>query len=121
MPVPLESKGATLISRASPLMPLESTPISVKAGPALLPEPPAPARATGSAGDDSIEEAEILQASIKAGSAAQIVVAVIAVIGLVYLLKVVMVTTLFSILLAFVLEPPHSGQNIDDDSQFHCG
>lgn len=52
-----------------------------------------------------MEEAEVLQASIKAGSAAQIVVAVIAVIGLVYLLKVVMVTTLFSILLAFVLEP----------------
>ena len=51
------------------------------------------------------EEAEILQASIKAGSVAQIVIAVIAVIGLIYLLKLVMVTTLFSILLAFVLEP----------------
>ena len=51
------------------------------------------------------EDAEILQASIKAGSVAQIVVAVIAVIGLIYLLKLVMVTTLFSILLAFVLEP----------------
>ena len=36
---------------------------------------------------------------------AQIVVAFIAVIGLIYLLKLVMVTTLFSILLAFVLEP----------------
>ena len=53
----------------------------------------------------SVQDAEILQASIKAGSAAQIVVAVIAVIGLIYLLKLVMVTTLFSILLAFVLEP----------------
>src|SRR5258707_15159536 len=51
------------------------------------------------------EEVEILQASIKAGSVAQIVVAVIAVIGLVYLLKLVMVTTFLSILLAFVLEP----------------
>ena len=51
------------------------------------------------------EEAEILQASIKAGSVAQVVVAVIAAIGLIYLLKLVMVTTLFSILLAFVLEP----------------
>ena len=51
------------------------------------------------------EEAEILQASIKAGSVAQVVVAVIAVIGLIYLLKLVMVITLFSILLAFLLEP----------------
>jgi predicted PurR-regulated permease PerM len=53
----------------------------------------------------AIDEAEILQASIKAGSGAQIVIAVIAVIGLIYLLKLVMVTALFSILLAFVLEP----------------
>src|SRR5580700_2730921 len=52
-----------------------------------------------------IEEAEILHASIRAGSVAQIVVAGIAVIGLLYLLKVVMVTTLVAILLAFVLEP----------------
>lgn len=51
------------------------------------------------------EDAEILQASIKAGSVAQIVVAVIAVVGLIYLLKLVLVTILFSILLAFVLEP----------------
>jgi len=59
-------------------------------------------RATAAA---AIDEAEILQASIKAGSVAQIVIAAIAVIGLIYLLKLVMVTTLFSILLAFVLEP----------------
>jgi predicted PurR-regulated permease PerM len=52
-----------------------------------------------------IEEAEILHASIRAGSVAQIVVAGIAVIGLLYLLKLVMVTTLVAILLAFVLEP----------------
>jgi predicted PurR-regulated permease PerM len=52
-----------------------------------------------------IEEAEILHASLRAGSVAQIVVAGIAVIGLLYLLKVVMVTTLVAILLAFVLEP----------------
>lgn len=52
-----------------------------------------------------IEEAEILHASIRAGSVAQIVVAAIAVIGLLYLLKLVMVTTLVAILLAFVLEP----------------
>lgn len=51
------------------------------------------------------DEAELLQASIKAGSVAQIVVAVIAVIGLIYLLKLVLVTTLASLLLAFILEP----------------
>jgi predicted PurR-regulated permease PerM len=50
------------------------------------------------------DESEILHASIKAGSVAQIVVAVIAVIGLIYL-KLVMVTALTSILLAFVSEP----------------
>ena len=58
---------------------------------------------------DLQEEAEVLQASIKAGSVAQIVVAVIAVIGLIYLLKLVLITTLVSVLLAFVLEPVVSG------------
>ena len=58
---------------------------------------------------DLQEEAEVLQASIKAGSVAQIVVAVIAVIGLIYLLKFVLITTLVSVLLAFVLEPVVSG------------
>src|SRR4051794_32735334 len=53
----------------------------------------------------AIEDAEILHASIKAGSVAQIVIAVVAVIGLLYLLKLVMVTIFTSILLAFVLEP----------------
>ena len=57
----------------------------------------------------AVEDAEILQASIKAGSVAQIVVAVIAAVGLIYLLKLVMVTILFSILLAFVLEPVVAG------------
>ena len=54
---------------------------------------------------DAAEDAEVLQASIRAGSVAQIVVAVIAVIGLIYLLKLVLVTTLASLLLAFILEP----------------
>jgi predicted PurR-regulated permease PerM len=53
----------------------------------------------------ALEEAEILHASLKAGSVAQIVVALIAVIGLLYLLKFVMVTTLVALLLAFILEP----------------
>ncbi|HZQ68930.1 MAG TPA: AI-2E family transporter [Terriglobales bacterium] len=51
------------------------------------------------------EDVEVIQASIKAASVAQMVVAFIAVLGLIYLLKIVMATTLASILLAFVLEP----------------
>ena len=51
------------------------------------------------------EEEEILHASIKAGSVAQIVVAAVAVLGLIYLLKLVMITTLSAILVAFVLDP----------------
>ena len=53
----------------------------------------------------TVEETEVLHASMKAGSVAQIVVAAVAVIGLVYILKLVIVTILFSMLLAFVLEP----------------
>jgi predicted PurR-regulated permease PerM len=56
--------------------------------------------------EQAVEEVEVLQASIKAGSIAQVVVAVIAVIGLIYLLKFVLVTALVSVLLAYVLEPP---------------
>lgn len=52
-----------------------------------------------------IEEAEILHASLKAGSVAQIVVAIIAIVGLLYLLKFVMATILLALLLAFILEP----------------
>jgi predicted PurR-regulated permease PerM len=56
--------------------------------------------------EQSSEEVEVLQASMKAGSIAQVVVAVIAVIGLIYLLKFVLVTALVSVLFAYVLEPP---------------
>jgi predicted PurR-regulated permease PerM len=52
-----------------------------------------------------MEEEEVLHASIKAGSVEQIVVAGIAVLGLIYLLKLVLVTTLTAMLLAFALEP----------------
>jgi predicted PurR-regulated permease PerM len=89
-------------------MPLESTTTSARiVGQAVLPSPDLIPHEPeiASVASDALEDAEILQASIKAGSVAQIVVAVIAVIGLLYLLKLVMVTTLFSILLAFVLEP----------------
>jgi predicted PurR-regulated permease PerM len=57
------------------------------------------------ASEQAAEEVEILHASIKAGTIAQIVVAVIAMIGLIYLLKLVLVTTLVSMLLAYMLEP----------------
>ncbi|MGH9546140.1 MAG: AI-2E family transporter [Terriglobales bacterium] len=76
--------------------------------------PPVPGQASGVPRPEFLaanqsEEDEILQASIKAGSVAQIVVAVIAVIGLIYLLKLVLVTTLAAVLLAFILEPLVSG------------
>ena len=51
------------------------------------------------------EDTEVLHASIKTGSIAQVVVAVIAVVGLLYLLKFVMVTIFLALLLALVLEP----------------
>src|SRR5437660_10504804 len=53
----------------------------------------------------SPEEEEVLHASIRAGSVAQIVVAVVAVLGLIYFLKLVLITILASILLAFILDP----------------
>jgi predicted PurR-regulated permease PerM len=53
----------------------------------------------------SPEDEEVLQSSIRAGSIAQVVVASIAVLGLIYLLKLVLITTLTAILLAFILEP----------------
>jgi predicted PurR-regulated permease PerM len=93
-------------------MALEST--SVPADTTSLPEPrfaagsevrPNSINKTDPHPASTAEDVEVLQASIKAGSMAQIVIAFIAVIGLVYLLKLVMVTTLFSILLAFMLEP----------------
>ena len=52
-----------------------------------------------------VEETDVLHASIKAGSVAQIVVAAVAVVGLIYVLKIVLITTLTAMLLAFVLEP----------------
>lgn len=64
-----------------------------------------PAAAETAADAARMEEEEVLHASIKAGSVAQIVLAVIAVVGLIYLLKVVLVTILVSMLLAFALEP----------------
>src|SRR5229473_8660767 len=88
-PVDFSSSGQS-DSHKLEVYPISSSP-SDAAQPAIVPA--------------SEEEAEVLHASIKAGSVAQIVVAVVAVVGLVYLLKIVLVTTLFSILLAFILEP----------------
>lgn len=55
--------------------------------------------------EQAAEEVEVLHASIKIGTVAQIVTALIAMIGLLYLLKLVLVTILVSILLAYILEP----------------
>jgi len=59
--------------------------------------------------EQAAEEVETLHASIKAGTIAQIVVAIITTIGLIYLLKLVLVTALAAMLIAYVLEPIVSG------------
>lgn len=56
--------------------------------------------------EQAAEEVETLHASIKIGTVAQIVVALVASIGLLYLLKLVWITILASIVVAYVLEPP---------------
>ena len=66
---------------------------------------PPPHPATNDIVEQAAEEVETLQASVKAGTIAQIVVAIIATIGLIYLLKLVLVTALVSMLLAYMLEP----------------
>jgi predicted PurR-regulated permease PerM len=95
-------------------MPLQTNPatsLSVDEVPAATPPTSELHRPNASEAQDLpttatvMEEAEVLHASIRSGSIAQIVVAAIAVIGLLYLLKLVMVTTLVAILLAFVVEP----------------
>jgi predicted PurR-regulated permease PerM len=58
---------------------------------------------------ESSEEEELLHASIKVGAAAQVTIAAIAAIGLIYLLKIVMVTALIAVLLSFVLDPLVTG------------
>lgn len=72
-------------------------------------ETPKSIPATAEIVEHAAEEVETLHASIKAGTVAQIVVAIIATIGLIYLLKLVLVTALASMLIAYVLEPPVSG------------
>ena len=51
------------------------------------------------------EEAEMFHASIKASSIAQIVIALAAIVGLLYFLRYVFITSLSALLAAFVLEP----------------
>lgn len=53
----------------------------------------------------AVEEADVLRGTLKAGSVAQVVVAIVATVGLLYLLRFVMVTVLVALLLAFILEP----------------
>jgi len=66
-----------------------------------------PARVDGvlTVNNQDQEDEELLHASIKIGAVAQVVIALIAFIGLIYLLKLVMVTALVSVLLSFVLDP----------------
>jgi predicted PurR-regulated permease PerM len=58
---------------------------------------------------ENSEEEELLHASIKVGAAAQVIIAIIAAVGLIYLLKSVMVTALIAVLLSFVLDPLVTG------------
>ena len=51
------------------------------------------------------EEAEVFHASLKAGSIAQVVIALAAIVGLLYFLRYVFITSLSALLAAFVLEP----------------
>jgi len=51
------------------------------------------------------EEQEVLHASVRSASVAQMVIAIIAVLGLFYLAKPVLVTICTSLLIAFILEP----------------
>ena len=51
------------------------------------------------------EEQEVLHSSIRSASVAQMVIAIIAVLGLFYLAKPVLVTICTSLLIAFILEP----------------
>jgi predicted PurR-regulated permease PerM len=67
--------------------------------------PDSPQPEIAAAVEQAAEEVEVLQASIKIGTVAQIVTALIAMIGLLYLLKLVLVTILVSILVAYILEP----------------
>jgi len=54
---------------------------------------------------NATQDPEVLHGTIKIAAVAQVVIATAAAIGLIYLLKVVLVTVLFSILLAFTLDP----------------
>jgi predicted PurR-regulated permease PerM len=113
---------ARRVTLSTPLMPVANPDVARNTVPGTaateLPSPPdlevaSHALSQPEGHGDPSEDAEVLQASIRAGSVAQIVVAVIAVIGLICLLKLVLVTTLASLLLAFVLEPVVSGLSRD--------
>jgi predicted PurR-regulated permease PerM len=69
-----------------------------------LPVEPAPANPE-LVPSDAAEDVELLQATVKIGVIAQVVVAAIATIGLLYLLKLVLVPVLLSAFIAFILEP----------------
>jgi predicted PurR-regulated permease PerM len=94
--LPLSSIGRPAVESERSSIPKATTALRLDA---------ASAEANSIATASVVEEAEVLKGSLKAGSVAQIVVAIIATIGLLYLLKFVMVTVFVSLLLAFILEP----------------
>src|ERR1700731_47501 len=96
--MPLDSIPATTSSMPTGAQPMEWNVVT-------QPTRAGVAEADNPAASERMEEEEVLHASLKAGSAAQIVVAVIAVLGLIYILKVVLVTILTAMLLAFALDP----------------
>src|SRR5438270_9079747 len=51
------------------------------------------------------EQVELLQGSVRTGTIALAVIAIAAAVGLIYLLKLVLVTILISALIAFALDP----------------
>ncbi len=94
-------------------MPLETTPASTASQTLTRPGNGAAANREGNGKSEpdaqavvvGVEEVEVLHASIKAGTIAQIIVAVVAALGLIYVLKLVLSTILIAVLLAFLLEP----------------
>lgn len=72
-------------------------PISAPQPTAYDPEPPRP--------ETNGEEIELIQTTLQISSVALILIATAAAIGLVYFLKLVLVTILFSLLIAFSLDP----------------
>jgi predicted PurR-regulated permease PerM len=71
----------------------------------VKPPPNGPQNSAAEVAEVIGEEQEILHANLRLAAVGQVVVAIVAVIGLFYLAKVVLITTFSALLIAFVLEP----------------